>query len=89
MTLSFRKSLNSQIDSVEKSMKEIILVLIAVTLIGLIGCEETGPAAKAGERVDEVIDNIKHGDAPLKEKGTLEKMGDSIDDVVKKSDKRE
>lgn len=70
-------------------MKRILLALVAVTLLGLVACEQKGPAAKSGERVDEVIDNIKHGDAPLKRKGTLEKLGDSIDDTVKKSDAEE
>ncbi len=51
--------------------------------LSLIGCREKGSAEKVGERVDEVIDNVKHGDAPLKEKGTLEKLGESIDDSVR------
>jgi len=29
-----------------------------------------------------MIDNVKEGELPLKEKGTLEKMGESIDESV-------
>ena len=64
-------------------MNKYLIILSAVALIGLIGCQEKGSAAKAGERVDEVVDNVKRGDPPLKEKGAMEKMGDSIDDSLK------
>jgi hypothetical protein len=65
-------------------MKRYLIAIAAATLIGLIGCQEKGPVEKAGERLDEVIDNVKHGDAPLKEKGAMEKLGESIDDSVSK-----
>lgn len=58
--------------------------LVIVILFGLIGCQEKGAVEKAGERVDEVIDNVQHGDSPLKEKGPLEKLGESVDDSTKK-----
>ena len=60
-----------------------ISILIVVT-----GCDEKGPAEKAGERADEIIDNVKHGDAPLKEKGAMEKAGESINDTLKKKEKK-
>ena len=69
-------------------MKTLLVCLGLTMSLSLIGCQEKGSAEKAGERVDEVIDNVKHGDAPLKEKGTLEKMGESIDDSVKKIEKK-
>ncbi len=68
-------------------MKIYLVSLAAVSLIGLIGCQEKGAAEKTGERLDEVIDNVKHGDAPFKEKGTMEKVGESIDDSIKKVEK--
>jgi len=68
-------------------MKNQLKCLIAAGLIGLLGCQEKGPVEKAGERVDEVIDNVKHGDAPLKQKGAAEKVGESIDDSIKKLEK--
>ena len=64
-------------------MRSTTLKLAAICLIGIIGCEKSGPAEKAGARVDEIVDNVKHGDAPLKEKGKMEKVGESIDDTVK------
>jgi len=66
-------------------MKKYLVCLALFAFIGVLGCKEKGAVEKAGERVDEVIDNVKHGDAPLKEKGTLEKMGESIDDSVKRN----
>ncbi len=37
------------------------------SLIALFGCQEKGPIEKTGERIDDVIDNVKHGEPPLKE----------------------
>lgn len=70
-------------------MIQSLTILIALIVVGLIGCQEKGPAEKAGERIDEIVDNVKHGDAPLKEKGTMEKLGESIDDSVKQTERRE
>lgn len=58
------------------------LILTLVFILVLSGCEREGPAERAGERGDEIIENIKDGDAPLKERGPLEKTGDAIDDAV-------
>ncbi len=59
-----------------------LIVILVIFLIGFVGCSEKGSAEKAGERMDEIIDNVKEGELPLKEKGTLEKMGESIDESV-------
>ena len=69
-------------------MKKYVICMAVVSLIGVLGCQEKGAGEKAGERIDEVIDNVKHGDAPLKEKGALEKMGESIDDSMKQGNKK-
>lgn len=69
-------------------MKRFLVYTLAVTLIGLLGCQEKGSAEKAGERVDEIIDNVKDGENPLKQKGTMEKVGESIDDTIKSGDKK-
>ena len=69
-------------------MKRYIICTLAITLMGLTSCQEKGNLEKAGERMDEVIDNVEHGDAPLKEKGPLEKIGESIDDSVKGTKKK-
>lgn len=65
-------------------MKKIIVLLLGIALIGMIGCQDKGPIQPAGERTDEIIDNVKHEDAPLKEKGALEKAGKSVDETLKK-----
>ena len=64
-------------------MKRYLVSVVAILCIGIIGCQEKGSAQKAGERADEIVDNIKKGDDPLKKKGPMEKMGDSVDDAVK------
>jgi len=56
-------------------MKKYLTYIAAVTLIGFFGCQQKGDMEKTGERLDEVIDNVRHGDAPMKEKGAMEKMG--------------
>jgi|LakMenEpi03Aug12_release.lakeMendotaPanAssembly.Ray.scaffolds.fasta_scaffold2328597_1 hypothetical protein len=57
-------------------------LLVLVVMVGFVGCEPKGRAEKAGERVDEVIDNVKEGENPLKKKGAMEKMGESIDEAT-------
>ena len=64
-------------------MNKYFRCLAICSLIFLSACESKGSGEKAGERVDEIIDNVKKGDAPLKEKGPMEKMGESIDDSLK------
>jgi len=68
-------------------MKKYVMFAAAIALLGLYGCTEKGPSQKAGERVDEIVDNVQKGDAPLKEKGAVEKMGTSIDGVIQGKDK--
>jgi hypothetical protein len=65
-------------------MKKTILFVLVVCACALIGCEQKGPAERAGERADEIVDNVKEGDPPLKNKGTMEKLGESIDETVGK-----
>lgn len=65
-----------------KTKKRFIQVLLLVCLLPLTACAEKGRGERAGERVDEIIDNVKDGDAPLKKKGAFEKVGESIDDSV-------
>ena len=65
---------------------------IAFALLG--ACREPGGAEKAGQRVDEIVDNVKEGENPLKKKGPAEKLGENIDESIsdsedsKKSDKQ-
>lgn len=63
-------------------MKSYFLLAGAIGLIALSSCTEKGPAQQGGERIDEIVDNVKKGDPPLKKKGQMEKLGDSIDDAM-------
>jgi len=63
-------------------MRKYLLGLAALSLIGLNGCQQQGSVEKAGARVDEVIDNVKEGESPLKKKGTMEKVGEKIDNQL-------
>lgn len=72
------------IGSIMIGMKRVGFVGIALLVAGLTaaGCREQGSGEKAGERVDEIVDNVKEGEPPLKKKGTLEKTGEAIDEAV-------
>ena len=73
----------------KQNKKNILLKALTLLAFSLpfVGCQQKGPAEKAGERLDDAIDNVKHGDSPLKEKGTMEKFGETLDDASKKDDK--
>lgn len=60
------------------------LLLVALLLSPISGCAErrAGPAERAGERLDEIGDNIREGKPPLHKKGAMEKMGESLDDAT-------
>ena len=66
-----------------KCMKKYLVWAMLIILMGAIGCQKKGEGEKVGEKLDKVIDNVKHGDAPLKDKGTMEKAGETIDDALK------
>lgn len=63
--------------------KYVKAILVGVLLISFSACERKGSLEKAGERADEIVDNVKDGDAPLHKKGAAEKAGEAIDDAVK------
>lgn len=59
--------------------------LIAVVLtFGSAGCREEGPAEKAGKKVDEMVDRLRHGDEGDLEKAGR-KLGEAVDDVVQET----
>lgn len=60
--------------------KYIFLVSILL-LTCFCGCQQKGPVEKTGARVDEIIDNVSEGEAPLKKKGPMEKAGEAIDET--------
>ena len=43
---------------------------------------------RAGSRVDEIADNVRDGDPPLKKKGAMERAGESIDDALGTDNRR-
>lgn len=66
-----------------KNIRFICIVVSFVCVIGFVACtKRQGSTERAGERVDEIVDNIKEGEPPLKRKGTLEKVGEDIDEAL-------
>ena len=61
---------------------KIALCLLLVGSVMVTGCQKKGPMERAGERVDEIGDNISEGENPLRKKGPIEKAGEAIDDAV-------
>jgi hypothetical protein len=62
-----------------------LLCTLLLLIIGIIGCtkkDNDGALEKAGERLDQAVENIKDGESPLKEKGTMEKLGEAVDKKV-------
>lgn len=54
--------------------------LLVAAVVGLAGCEQKGPAEKAGENLDKAGQNIKDAVIPP---GPGEKVGRAVDKVVK------
>lgn len=66
------------------NLKKIFLSgLIVVGLSTTYGCQpkKQGPLERAGERVDEIADNISEGEPALKKKGPLERAGEAVEDT--------
>lgn len=59
-----------------------LAAMIIALMLMVVSCQEKGTMEKAGERADEIIDNVKEGEPPLKEKGPLEKIGESVDQSI-------
>jgi len=53
------------------------LALVAMALLTVVACEKQGPLARAGEEIDEAVEDIKNGGET-----TGNKIDDAIDDVV-------
>jgi hypothetical protein len=69
-------------------MKSKLSVLVlSVLIIAVAACQDKQPLEKAGERADEIIDNVKDGDPILHKKGTLEKAGEAVDESLEKKKK--
>lgn len=59
-------------------VSKIAVVGLALGLgLGVTACKEKGPMEKAGEAVDEAVDDITDAG-----KGTMEKAGEKVDEAV-------
>ena len=64
-------------------MKIVYQVMVAsFLLLGIVACRREGPIEKAGEKVDEAVDNVVEGQSPLHKKGPAEKAGETIDNAT-------
>lgn len=59
----------------------IVAVALIPFLLSLSSCRKKGPAEKAGEEVDQVIEDVKDAVDP---KGPVEKAGEKIDEALEK-----
>lgn len=70
--------------------KKFIHTLLLITSLSLavltFGCESQGPAEKAGEKVDQAIENTKdaleEASDKITGKGPVEKAGEKIDEAI-------
>ncbi|GEM_PF-2391761 len=53
--------------------------VIAITFLSACSTHREGPAERAGERTDEIVDNVKSGRPLLHKAGPVEKAGRSLD----------
>lgn len=67
-------------------MKKFSRGLMICSLVGAVSfaacTKRQGPLERAGERTDEIMDNVSEGENPLKRKGALERAGESIDETL-------
>ncbi|MBN8547863.1 MAG: hypothetical protein J0M12_00965 [Deltaproteobacteria bacterium] len=70
-------------------MKKLFFVC-TILLSVLVACNQRnpGPFEKAGERADEIGDNIAEGKNPLHKKSTLEKAGEAVDETIGTDNRR-
>ncbi len=61
----------------KKNLKQVLLVMAAVVMLVVVGCEKKGPMQTAGEKVDDAAEAT--GDAV---KDAVKKTGDAVDDAV-------
>lgn len=59
--------------------KLLILTVCSMSVIAFVSCKKKGPAEKAGEKMDEAIENVKDSIDP---KGPVEKVGEKIDNAL-------
>jgi hypothetical protein len=60
-----------------KKRSSILAFASALLMLPILGCREEGPAEKAGRKVDETIDKLRHPN-----EGPLEKAGRKADEAA-------
>ena len=67
------------------SIRTLSLALAVALAVGAFACREEGAAEKAGRKLDEAVDTVRHGN-----EGALEEIGrkadDAIDDVKERAE---
>ena len=58
----------------------LLTALVLGSVVSLTGCEQKGPAEKAGENIDQAGKDVKNA---LDPRGPVEKAGAAVDDAVK------
>jgi len=63
------------------SWRPILALVGALALLPVAACDRKGPAERAGEKIDNAIDDVTHpNEGPLEKTGR--KMGEAVDDVT-------
>jgi hypothetical protein len=61
-------------------------LVAALSLAGVAGCHEQGPARKAGRAIDEAAEDVQDGVQDLTpEDGPLEQAGEQTDEAIEKA----
>lgn len=68
-----------------KGNKRLTSLTIIVLALGLGACEQQGPVERAGERVDETMDEAKDA---LDPQGPAERAGEKVDDTVERAKRK-
>jgi len=65
-------------------MKMLTLILFLITWIAMAGCEQEGPAERAGAKVDEAVEDGKDRveDAVERAGDSIEEAGDKIENAT-------
>lgn len=70
----------------KKSIHTLLLIASLSLAVLTFGCDSQGPAEKAGEKVDQTIENTKNALEEVSDKitgkGPVEKAGEKIDEVM-------
>ena len=64
-------------------MRTVMLISMLALALACSACtKQDGPLERAGQKVDDAVDNVKDGQSPFHKKGAGEKAGEAVDDAV-------